>query len=531
MSQTHSAILLVIGSNLFSAADWPQWGGHDLGRNMYSRERNLPSKVELHPIPRREEFDLQKSTNVKWVAKLGSTSLASPVVSGGRIFIGTNNDVPWNDRDKGDHSILLCLDEKSGDFLWQLVVPKLASGKVNDWESLGIVSTPAAEGDRIYIVTSRCEVLCLTTAGLGAQNVGPFKEESQYFAGPGKPPVKTLPTDADIVWRYDMIDELGVFPHNATRSHVLLIGDYLYINTSNGMDWNHANIPSPNAPSLIVLDKRTGKLVAEDNARISREIFHSQWSSPSAGIVRDRTLICYGGGDGLCYAFDSQPQPGEDGPILPLVWWVDCNPFLYRYKIKDELVTPLKYPQADGPSEIIGTPVFWENRVYVAIGQDPEHGEGLGNLVCIDASGTQPGAKGRILWNYSEINRSLATPAITPDGLLFISDFSGTLYCIDARTARTYWKHDLKAQTWSSPLVADGKVHIGDEDGRFWIFAASREKQLLHQTELFAPIYSTAIAANGVLYINSTTHLFAFALPQSPVSEAPAPEASSDRTR
>src|SRR5690606_8402109 len=103
-------------------------------------------------------------------------------------------------------------DEKSGDFLWQLVVPKLGAGKVNDWEFLGICSSPEVEGNRIYIVTNRCEVLCLDVNGQADGNDGPFKDEGAYMAGPGKDAFPVGPRDADIVWRYDMREELGVFP-------------------------------------------------------------------------------------------------------------------------------------------------------------------------------------------------------------------------------------------------------------------------------------------------------------------------------
>jgi hypothetical protein len=35
-------------------------------------------------------------------------------------------------------------------------------------------------------------------------------------------------------------------------------------------------------------------------------------------------------------------------------------------------------------NHIIGTPVFHEGLVYIAVGEDPEHGEGVGHLWCID---------------------------------------------------------------------------------------------------------------------------------------------------
>jgi outer membrane protein assembly factor BamB len=58
--------------------------------------------------------------------------------------------------------------------------------------------------------------------------------------------------------------------------------------------------------------------------------------------------------------------------------------------------------------------------------------------------------------------------------------------------------------------VADGKVYVGDEDGDFVVLAAAREKKQLSECNLGAPIYSTPVVANGVIYVGSNTHLFAF---------------------
>ncbi len=149
-------------------------------------------------------------------------------------------------------------------------MPKLASGKVNDWENLGLLSSPCVEGNRVYLVTSRCEVICLDTEGMANGNDGPFMDEAQYVAGPGKPKANIGPKDADIIWRYDMMDELGVFPHNASNCSVLIVGDLIYVCTSNGQDWTHSNIPSPNSPSFIALNKKTGQLAGEDDAQSAR---------------------------------------------------------------------------------------------------------------------------------------------------------------------------------------------------------------------------------------------------------------------
>ncbi|MCX8090744.1 MAG: PQQ-binding-like beta-propeller repeat protein [Verrucomicrobiae bacterium] len=490
---------------------------------MYSPARGLPDTFgQIEFKPGSDEIRTNAIRNLKWIARLGSQSYGNVTVAGGRVFIGTNNEPPRDPRHQGDRSILLCLDEKTGELLWQLVVPKLLSGKVNDWESLGLLSSPTVEGDRVYIVTSRCEVMCLDVHGMANGNDGPFKDEAKYvvkdvFLDRGKPterpapPIEPGPKDADIIWVYDMMDELGVFPHNASNCSVLIVDDILYTCTSNGQDWTHSNIPAPNAPSFIALDKKTGKFLAEDDAGIGPRIFHGQWGSPTLGIVNGRKLVIFGGGDGVCYAFDAKPEnPGEEGK-LRTVWKFDCNPPDYKF---DKDGKPIKYPAAHGPSEINATPVFYKNRVYVAVGQDPEHGEGVGILHCIDATQTGDITKTGKIWEYRGIHRSISTVSIDPEtGLLFVGDFSGFVHCLDAETGKLYWTHDMKAHMWGSTLVADGKVYVGDEDGDFVVLAASKEKKILSETNLGAAVYGTPIVANGTLYIQSNTHLFAFSDP------------------
>jgi outer membrane protein assembly factor BamB len=500
--------VLTFGTVTLRAQDWPQWGGPDSGRNMYSPARNLPDKFEPGKMKKNsEEIDMATTKNVKWVAKLGSQAYGNATIANGRVYVGTNNDTPRDPKHQGDRSVLMCFDEKTGEYLWQLIVPKLASGKVNDWENLGLLASPTVEGDRIYVVTSRCEVICLDANGLANGNDGPFKDEAQYIAGPGKPKIEPGPKDGDIIWRYDMMDELGVFPHNASNCSVLVVGDILYVCTSNGQDWTHSNIPSPLSPSFIAINKKTGEFLGEDDAKISTRIYHGQWSSPSTGKINGKPQVYYGGGDGWCYAFDPKPVKEGDSSFLKTVWKYDCNP--PEYKVKDG--KPIKYPAAEGPSEINSTPVFYKNRVYVATGQDPEHGEGVGMLTCIDATKTGDVTKTAKIWSYDKIHRSISTVSIDPNtGLLFVGDFSGFVHCLDAETGKVYWVHDMKAHMWGSTMVADGKVYVGDEDGDLVVLAATKEKKVLSEVNLGAPIYSTPVVANGVIYVASNSHLFAF---------------------
>lgn len=467
------------------AADWPEWGGSP-SRNMASTEKGLPADFQ-------KPADGAGGKNVAWVAKVGSQLYGNPTVAGGRIYLGTNNDSPRDPRFVGDLGMVFCLNEADGKLVWQLPVPKLPGGAVVDADNVGVCSSPAADADRVFVVTSRCEVLCLDAKGMANGNDGPYKNEGEYFAGPGKPPIESKPTDADIIWCFNMYDELGIFPHQMTSSSPLVVGDKLYVATSNGVDWTRQHKPNPSAPALICLDKSTGKLLGQERSGIGHREFKCGWSSPSFAEIHGKPTVIYGADDGFCYGF--APEPAADGSLTEL-WRFDCNPPEYRKQ---------KYGTSKGPSGVLATPVAWHDRIYVAIGQDPENGDGVGRLSCIDVSDpTNPKAA----WTFDKISRSMSTVSIG-DGLLYVADFSGRVYCLDADTGKVQWDHDTQSAVWGSTLLADGKLYVGNEDRYLFTFAAGREKKLIAENELTSPVYATPVAANGVLYVGTSDELIA----------------------
>ncbi|HTE20370.1 MAG TPA: PQQ-binding-like beta-propeller repeat protein, partial [Armatimonadota bacterium] len=350
-----------------------------------------------------------------------------------------------------------------------------------------------------------CEAVCLDVNGMANGNDGPYKDEAKYLTAAGQPAHQVGPTDGDIIWRFDMREELGVFPHNITNCGPLIAGDQLVVTTSNGVDWTHTNIPNPRAPALCVLNKNTGELLGEEAEGVSARTLHANWSSPAYGKAGAQDLIIFGGGDGWCYGFDTQPVKAADGVnTLKTIWRYDCNP--PQYRVKDG--KPLKYATPEGPSEVIATPVFYKNRVYTAIGQDPEHGEGLGNFVCIDATKTGDITKTGTIWSYDKIARSLSTASITND-LVFVGDFSGFVHCLDAETGKPYWVYDTKSHIWGSTVAADGKVYFGTEDGDFVVLEASKTLKEVKKTDMRSPLYSSPVIANGTFYMATQTHLYA----------------------
>ena len=484
-------------------SDWPMWG-RTPDRNMIGEAKNLPVNVEPGDyVSGTDDIDPSTTENVLWVAKLGSQAYGNVTVAGGKVFAGTNNESPRDPKQLGDRGVLMAFNEDTGEFEWQLLIPKLGAGKVSDWEYVGLCSSPAVEGNKVYVVTNRGEAVCLDLNGLANGNDGPFQDEANYMSADGNP-VELSNGHADILWIYDMREELGVFPHNVSSCSPLVVGDLLYVSTSNGVDWSHNNIPAPFSPALVALNKTTGELVGEEASQVSERVLHASWSSPAYGDINGTPLIIWGGGDGICYGFEPKPVVGSEGyEILNEVFRYDANPPEYRMKEGK----PIKYATYPGPSEIISTVVVHDNKAFALIGQDPEHGDGVGMLSAIDAS-MKGDITGKAIWTYKDIGRTVSTPSIY-NGMIFVAEYDGDIHCLDLDTGKVNWVHATDSRIWGSTLVADGKVYLPNEDGQLVVLAATKEKEELATVEFFTPIYSSPVVAKDVLYVATQTHLYA----------------------
>ena len=460
--------------------DWLMYGGH--------LKRNFANPI-AKGIP--DSWDVFEGTNVAYSIALGSRAYGGPVMKDGKILIGTNNEFPRDPSVTGDKGVLMCFDEKTGDFLWQIVHDKLAAGRVWDWPQQGICSTPCIEGDRFWYVGNRCEAICASLES------------------------------GEILWSVDMIGELNVYPHNIATCSPMIVGDTLFLVTSNGVDAAHLRVPATDSPSFLALDKNTGKVLWSSNlpGQSDRNIMHGQWSNPTYAEVAGKPQVIFPGGDGWLYSFT------PDGELL---WKFDCNPKNAVYRLGGRGTA----------NDFVGTPVVYKDMLYISVGQDPEHDTGVGHLYCIDLSKvptredkdvsptivmtTEPEIKEEAnpdsaeLWHYGGpatadnpsptdetyyFGRSMSTCAILDD-LLYITELGGHIHCLDALTGELYWTENMFSNTWSSPCVADGKVFVGNDDGILYIYKHGKEAELLAEIEHDdgTKIRTTPVAANGRFY-------------------------------
>ena len=444
--------------------DWPMWGGTP-DRNQVSNMKNVPS-----------EWDVKTKKNIKWVAELGSQSYGNPVVAKGMVFVGTNNELLRDPKQGGDRGVLMAFRESNGEFLWQQTHAKLEAGRANDWPYQGVASSPLVEGERLYYVSNRGVVFCLDINGFrDNENDGPFMDE----------PLKGQ-SDADVIWSFDMLEEVGSYPHNMSNSSPVVHGDLIYLSTSNGQDESHVHIPSPQAP----VDHRAQQEHRE--ARVGRQLGPRTASCTGSGRRRPSARsaaslqVVSAQGDGWVRGYEA-----ESGKKL---WEFDTNP-------KDAV-----WPRTR--NEVIATPVIYQDRVYIGNGQDPEHGEGVGHFYAIDATKRGDITQTGRVWHFDKIRRTISTAAIA-DGLVYVSDFSGYLHCLDANTGQEYWQHDMLAAVWASPFLIDGKVFLGDEDGDVVVMAHSKEKVVIGEMNMGSAVYGTIVPANGTLFLNNRSQLFA----------------------
>jgi outer membrane protein assembly factor BamB len=466
--------------------------GNGPGRNMV----NLVDKT----VPTEWSVAEGKTKNIKWVVDVGDRCYGGPTVHGGRVFVGTNNARPRDDKLKGKHlAVLMCFSAVDGKLLWQNTHEEPPEEVAREALTDGLCCTPTVVGELIYYCTPGAEVICASVK------------------------------DGKIAWRYDMMKELKVFPCYVCNCSPLVVGDKVFVITGNGTD-EQGKLNAPQAPSFVALHKDSGKL-AWKSSLPGAKVIEGQWSNPAYAEVNGKGQVIFPGGDGYLYGLD--PANGE------MIWKFNCSP---RPGPNDRGIQPY----------FVSTPVVYDNKVYIGVGAFPSHPAPpkVGHFFCVDI--TKKGdvsvrtRKGKdkdgkeidldvldakdpinkdsaLVWHFGGMKdpkpakgrpmyfeRTISTAAIH-DGLVYIAEERGYLNCLDAKTGERYWEHDFQTDVWGSAYWVAGKVMVCTDDGDCHIFEHGKKYQPPVKMEMEEPMQSTPVVADGVLYIATKSKVYAIA--------------------
>jgi outer membrane protein assembly factor BamB len=427
------------------------------------------------------EFDpkLKEKGNVLWSQPYGGRS--APLVMSGRLYIiqGTGEGIHEGEQ-------VVCFDEKSGKLLWEHRVNVYHTDIVSSRLGWTTLAADPAEG-YVYAHTTAGELLCLDK-------------------------------DGKRVWSRQLTEEFGrVTGYGGRIVSPIFDSGLVIVGMVNGSWGDQAR----GLNRFVAFDGKTGQVVWWSTPNADT-LLGTYYSIPVVTVIGGQRLLITGGADGAVHAL--KVRTGE------VVW---------------------SHPCAKGV--INGSPVVSGNLVYCAHGEENPEGAPIGRVVCLDGSQVDPKTKRpKVVWDTFrkpyKANRGqplanrfgLASPALA-DGLLYVPDDTGELFCFRAKDGELLWKYRYATEVRGAPLVADGKLYIFDVKGRMVILTLNGNqkpdegdtfeykfrdpKGLLNETN------GTPIAVNGRIYFTTRTDLYCIGDPKAKIESVkytpPAEEAPS----
>ncbi len=457
------SLLIGCSSTRGFAADWPMLG-RTSSRNAVSPEKDAPLFWQTLRRDSNGQL-LQPAQNIKWTARLGWETYGDPVVSDGLVWIGTNN-FGLDPDDKTEAAVLLCFRASDGKRLYKYRSLRLPQPRAYRCAMSSLACSPLIERDRLWFTTNRCETVCL--------DIGPLLRVA------GEPRV---------AWKVDMRNDLGIFPAPTLEGVVHLCsitgyGDWIYVITNNGSEDESGRVPSPRAPSLVCFDKRTGKVVWQDDSP-GESILDGQWASPLAADIGGRGQVVAPLGDGWLRSFD--PATGK------LLWEFDMN-----FK-ESRWTRERSYRQM-----LLTAPVLYDNRLYIGTGLHPGYG---GDRI------------------EDQLHQMDSQVAIA-DGLVIAVDGTSLVHCFDAATGKRHWQYDMLTSILSSPLIVGEYVYLAAVDEtRIFRLSPNPDVALRSDGQVRLPVarmttdnrtMTSPIYADGVLYLAADQSLLAISAMAAP---------------
>lgn len=115
-----------------------------------------------------------------------------------------------------------------------------------------------------------------------------------------------------------------------------------------------------------------------------------------------------------------------------------------------------------------------------------------------------------VVWNRDKGNSDLSAPVLV-DGRIISTANNGVVTAVDVNTGAELWKGRMDGTFTASPIVANGLVYFGNEEGETWVLRAGREFEVVAKNRLSEGMRASPSVADGMLFLRTFTHLYALA--------------------
>ena len=271
-------------------------------------------------------------------------------------------------------------------------------------------------------------------------------------------------------WRRDIQQDYGRFGLNwGYASSPLLFEDALFLQVLHGMRTND--------PSYVLrIDKNTGQTVWRvERPTDARAESPDSYATPALLQYDGQTEVVITGGDVVT---GHDPEDGEE------LWRADgLN------------------PRNNRSYRIVASPVVADGLIYAPTRVRP--------LLALKPGGRGDVTTSHLAWSTRN-GPDVPTP-VTDGTYFYIINDSGIVWCLDAKTGEEiYGRKRLRRSTYSaSPVLADGKIYITNEDGLTTVLKAGPEFEVLAENRLDDYCLSSPAISDGQIFIRTTRYLYA----------------------
>jgi outer membrane protein assembly factor BamB len=273
------------------------------------------------------------------------------------------------------------------------------------------------------------------------------------------------------LWTRDIQKDHGRFGLNhGYASSPLLYNDALYVQVLHGMKTDD--------PSYVLrIDKKTGRTVWRvERPTNARSESPDSYSTPALLKYGTSTEIVITGGDVVT---GHHPDNGRE---------------LWR-------VTGLN-PEDRGDYRIVASPQVVGDMVIVPTRETP--------LIAL-----KPGARGdatasHVAWSFTRGGPDVPTPVSDGQYVYLVND-RGIVHCLDLKTGSVvYGPQRLRPGTYTaSPVLADGRIYVTNEDGVTSVFSAGPRFELVAENAIDEYTLSSVAVSNGQIFLRAEKHLYA----------------------